>query len=92
MVEQGRQLEVDCLWLSVLFMVYALACGGGFRDEQPVSESYTAPHSSVFYGAARRLLHLGDWSGAPRVRTIQSVVLMCQVRILLSFPLAESSC
>ncbi|KAK4056803.1 hypothetical protein OIO90_002052 [Microbotryomycetes sp. JL221] len=79
MVEQGRATEVDCLWLATYFLILAVAqsslktirAGSKF----PFS---TCPSATMGYAAARRLLHLGDWSAKPRVRTIQAVLLMSQ--------------
>lgn len=66
--------------MAIYFLIIALAHEGGFHVETGPRVAYSGASPSVCYGAARRLLHLGDWSGAPQVRTIQTVVLMSQVR------------
>ncbi|KAM0787620.1 hypothetical protein ACM66B_003686 [Microbotryomycetes sp. NB124-2] len=77
MYEQGRGHEVDCLWLSVYFMILAIA-RSSLRTTRSTSNFpfATCPPPTTCYAAARRLLHLGDWSARPRARTIQTVLLM----------------
>ncbi|KAK4051144.1 hypothetical protein OIV83_002966 [Microbotryomycetes sp. JL201] len=77
MYEQGRGSEVDCLWLAVYFMLLAIA-RSSLRTTRSTSNFPFAscPPPTTCYAAARRLLHLGDWSARPRARTIQAVLLM----------------
>lgn len=80
MHEHGRLAEVDILWLAFICMLWALSTvGGGSILGQRAEIPAGAPSSSLCYSAARRLLHLGDWSGTPRVRTLQVILMMGNV-------------
>ncbi|GAA5853704.1 hypothetical protein JCM8547_007418 [Rhodosporidiobolus lusitaniae] len=87
MQEQGREDFIDPLWTSCFCMVLALSLEGfwsrpvGAKDLslfRGIPESDLKELPSVWHDAALRALTLGEWGGTPRIRTIQTVILMQQ--------------
>ncbi|KAJ5986630.1 hypothetical protein N7451_010995 [Penicillium sp. IBT 35674x] len=82
---QQRHSELDPLWLSVFFMVMALALDN--RSTAPTGPShpfhgYTHQGlnelTSKYHAVSIKALYLGDAMSTPRVRTIQTVILFNQ--------------
>ncbi|KAJ5628499.1 hypothetical protein N7490_010727 [Penicillium lividum] len=82
---QQRHTELDPLWLSIFFMVMALALDN--RPTGPTSPShpfhgYTHQRLneliSKYHAVSMKALYLGDAMSTPRVRTIQAVILFNQ--------------
>ncbi|KAJ5805951.1 uncharacterized protein N7503_003553 [Penicillium pulvis] len=82
---QQRHSELDPLWLSVFFMVMALALDN--RSTAPTGPShpfhgYTHQRlnelTSKYHAVSIKALYLGDAMSTPRVRTVQTVILFNQ--------------
>lgn len=79
MLGQGRQAELDPLWLAVFFMIMALGLGSRPTASAPdQSDPFWASDvdeldklTKVFHFASIKSLQLGDYMGRPRLRTIQ---------------------
>jgi len=87
MLAQGREDLIDPLWIACFCMVLALSLEGFFSRPggqhdlslfRGLSESDLKDLPSVWHDAALRALQLGEWGGTPRIRTIQTAVLMGQ--------------
>lgn len=75
--------QVDPLWLSVLFIVLAISASdilSTIIHDEPATAKSAIPNPHHCYAAARKCLHLGDWSGSPpKARVIQTTIVMAQV-------------
>ncbi|KAL8287023.1 hypothetical protein RQP46_004029 [Phenoliferia psychrophenolica] len=87
MLMEGREDQIDPLWVAVFCMVLALSLEGfwsrptGAKDLglfRGLSEKELQDLPSVWHDAALRALQLGEWGGTPRIRTIQTVILFGQ--------------
>lgn len=87
MVSSGRQDLVDPLWIAVFCMVLALSLEGfwsrpnGMKDLglfRGLQEADLRDLPSVWHDAALRALQLGEWGGTPRIRTLQTCILLGQ--------------
>ncbi|GAA5978176.1 hypothetical protein JCM11641_001125 [Rhodosporidiobolus odoratus] len=81
MIAAGRRDEIDPMWLSGYCMVLALAVDG-LRCEEPrihlTPEEQQRCHPLLWYACAQRFSQIGDGSGRPQVRFIQTVILIGQ--------------
>ncbi|KAK4056814.1 hypothetical protein OIO90_002063 [Microbotryomycetes sp. JL221] len=98
--DANRQLDVDPLFVSVLLMVLCIAADGASTARSPLSldprfslatsplQAYSRERlqamSERFYSAAQRALVLGEWDTVPRIRTIQTIILITQYLQLCS--------
>lgn len=79
MIAAGRQLEVDPLWLGVLFMVLALGMNNHPTTPTPgnifpgLTTEQISALATGYHSASLKALHIGDCMGKPRPRTVQSV-------------------
>lgn len=79
MFAAGRQLEVDPLWLGVLFMVLALGMNNHPTTPTPgnifpgLTTEQISALATGYHSASLKALHIGDCMGKPRPRTVQSV-------------------
>ncbi|KAI5474464.1 Zn(2)-C6 fungal-type transcription factor [Pseudohyphozyma bogoriensis] len=87
MLLQNREDSVDPLWVGVFCMVLALSLEGfwsrpsGAKDLslfRGLTERELQDLPSVWHDAALRALQIGEWGGAPRIRTIQCIILLGQ--------------
>ncbi|KAH8929007.1 hypothetical protein BT69DRAFT_1276671 [Atractiella rhizophila] len=77
----GQELEVlrsiDPLWLAVFSMVLcipldaALLSGKTPKAFEHYAQGYTKLMPKFLFGMSKKCLRLGDWTGLPRIRTIQ---------------------
>jgi hypothetical protein len=83
----GRQDSIDPLWIAVYCMVLSLSLDGfwgrpdGARDLGifgGMSEKALQDLPSVWHDSALRSLQIGEWGGAPRIRTVQTIILFGQ--------------
>lgn len=79
MVSEGRKLEVDPLWLALYFSILLLSLIRRKAQGLSLPQDHAQPTPNECYAVTRRLLHLADWSGTPRIRTIQVVLAMLEV-------------
>ncbi|GAA5846110.1 hypothetical protein JCM9279_004791 [Rhodotorula babjevae] len=81
MLEAGRGNDIDPMWLACYFMVCALAIDG-LRCQAtqlvltPDERKRCVAHT--WFALSQRLLQLGDGTGRPQVRYIQSTILVGQ--------------
>lgn len=80
LLAQGRRDEIDPLWIAVLSMTLCLACSS---LSQPVhsplvniSEEDLSILPQQYCEAAQAALECGDWTGLPRIRTLQAIALL----------------
>lgn len=77
MFAAGRQLEVDPLWLGVLFMVLALGMNNHPTTPTPgnafpgLTTEQISALATGYHSASLKALHIGDCMGKPRPRTVQ---------------------
>ncbi|GAA5984284.1 hypothetical protein JCM11641_005902 [Rhodosporidiobolus odoratus] len=77
MVRDGRQLEVDPLWLAMYLMVLALGLdSAGNLNTQPYPDRNET--CRTWYAASIRLFQLADWAHKPQFRVIQLCLLWGQ--------------
>ncbi|BGO91559.1 hypothetical protein NBRC10512_003219 [Rhodotorula toruloides] len=76
---EGRQAEIDPLWLACFAMTLCLSVNS---LESPIESplcSITAQDLDTlpwkFFECAQSALECGDWTGKPRFRTLQAIVL-----------------
>ncbi|GAA6051431.1 hypothetical protein JCM3770_000517 [Rhodotorula araucariae] len=78
LLQEGKQFEIDPLWLAVLFLTLAHAANS--LDYVPPGSDFTAEELTSmvpdFFEAARAALDCGDAWGAAKLRSIQAVVLL----------------
>ncbi|BGP43243.1 hypothetical protein JCM10449v2_007271 [Rhodotorula kratochvilovae] len=78
LLQEGKQFEIDPLWLSVLFLTLAHAANS--LDYVPPGSDFTPEELTQmvpdFFEAARAALDCGDAWGAAKLRSIQAVVLL----------------
>ncbi|KAK9894355.1 hypothetical protein P389DRAFT_197652 [Cystobasidium minutum MCA 4210] len=81
MFAAGRQLEVDPLWLGVLFMVLALGMNNHPTTPSPsnifpgLTTEQISALATGYHSASLKALHIGDCMGKPRPRTVQAICL-----------------
>lgn len=77
MFAAGRQLEVDPLWLGVLFMILALGMNNHPTTPSPdnifpgLTTEQISALATGYHSASLKALHIGDCMGKPRPRTVQ---------------------
>lgn len=87
MFAAGRQMEVDPLWLGVLFMVLALGMNNHPTTPAPgnafpgLTTEQISALATGYHSASLKSLHIGDCMGKPRPRTVQWVCLLNTVVI-----------
>ena len=78
LLQEGKQFEVDPLWLSVLFLTLAHAANA--LDYVPPGSDFTADELTQmvpdYFEAGRAALDCGDAMGVARLRSIQAVILL----------------
>ncbi|GAA5946026.1 hypothetical protein JCM10213_005455 [Rhodosporidiobolus nylandii] len=81
MIEAGRREEIDSMWLAGYCMVLALSIDGLRCQEARIAiseEEQKCCRPLVWYACAQRFMQLGDGTGRPQVRFIQTVILIGQ--------------
>lgn len=82
MFAAGRQLEVDPLWLGVLFIVLALGMNNHPTTPSPgnifpgLTTEQISALATGYHSASLKALHIGDCMGKPRPRTVQYVLYL----------------
>ncbi|GAA5891712.1 hypothetical protein JCM8208_007379 [Rhodotorula glutinis] len=78
LLQEGKQFEVDPLFLSVLFLTLAHAANS--LDYVPPGSDFTADELTKmvpdYFEAGRAALDCGDAMGVARLRSIQAVILL----------------
>ncbi|GAA6015457.1 hypothetical protein JCM10207_008601 [Rhodosporidiobolus poonsookiae] len=88
LLQEGRQYEIDPLWLSLLFL--CLAHSASSLDYLPPGSDFTAEELSssipAYLEASRAALDCGDAFGSAKLRSIQSVVLLAPLALNSGLP------
>ncbi|GAA5895676.1 hypothetical protein JCM6882_000366 [Rhodosporidiobolus microsporus] len=83
LLQQGRQMEVDPLWLAILFLTLAHAANSldWLPPGCPFTPEELAELVPSYFEAARAALDCGDAIGSAKLRTIQAVVLLAPLSL-----------
>jgi hypothetical protein len=79
LVQQNRHNEIDPLFLSLLLMILCLSVNA--LESTVLSPLVTITEDDLltlpakFFEAAQSALESGDWTGQPKIRTLQTIVL-----------------
>ncbi|GAA5862110.1 hypothetical protein JCM3774_006178 [Rhodotorula dairenensis] len=78
LVAEGRQLEIDPLWLAVLFLTLALSANSldYIPAGAPLTQDDLVSYVPDYFEAARAALDCGDAFGSARIRTIQAIAML----------------
>ncbi|GAA5990395.1 hypothetical protein JCM10908_007351 [Rhodotorula pacifica] len=78
LVAEGRQLEIDPLWLAVLFLTLALSANSldYIPAGAPLTQDDLVSYVPDYFEAARAALDCGDAFGSARIRTIQAITML----------------
>lgn len=78
LVAEGRQLEIDPLWLAVLFLTLALSANSldYIPAGAPLTRDDLVSYVPDYFEAARAALDCGDAFGSARIRTIQAISML----------------
>lgn len=78
LVGEGRQLEIDPLWLAVLFLTLALSANSldYIPAGAPLTRDDLVSYVPDYFEAARAALDCGDAFGSARIRTIQAISML----------------
>lgn len=78
LVADGRQLEIDPLWLAVLFLTLALSANSldYIPAGAPLTQDDLVSYVPDYFEAARAALDCGDAFGSARIRTIQAIAML----------------
>ncbi|KWU43826.1 hypothetical protein RHOSPDRAFT_34626 [Rhodotorula sp. JG-1b] len=78
LVAEGRQLEIDPLWLAVLFLTLALSANSldYIPAGAPLTRDDLVSYVPDYFEAARAALDCGDAFGSARIRTIQAIAML----------------
>ncbi|GAA5827814.1 hypothetical protein JCM11251_007684 [Rhodosporidiobolus azoricus] len=83
LLKEGRQREVDPLWLAILFLTLAHAANSldWLPPGCPFTPEELATLTPSYFEAARAALDCGDALGSARLRTVQAVVLLAPLSL-----------
>ncbi|KAK4704424.1 hypothetical protein P7C70_g1786, partial [Phenoliferia sp. Uapishka_3] len=90
LVKQGRKDEIDPLWLASLCMVLCLSVNS--LDGPVESPLVAIPENDLttlpwkFFELAQAALECGDWTGKPRIRTLQTICLFAPFLLFAGLP------
>ncbi|KAM0754833.1 hypothetical protein T439DRAFT_297225 [Meredithblackwellia eburnea MCA 4105] len=90
LVIQGRRDEIDPLWLAAFCMTLCLSVNSlDGKVESPlvtITERDLETLPWKFFEAAQGSLECGDWTGKPRIRTLQAIVLFAPFLLFAGMP------
>ncbi|GAA5979261.1 hypothetical protein JCM11641_001975 [Rhodosporidiobolus odoratus] len=83
LLQEGRQLEIDPLWIATLFLT--LAHSASSLDYLPPGSPFTpselVAYVPAFFEAARAALDCGDAFGSAKLRAVQAIVLLAPLSL-----------